>query len=112
MLKKTGILLSLLAFIGASNFAYANHHEASDTQHGEKCAGMSNADFGISGLDADKNTKITLQEYLSGDKNNNEKTFKHVDAIGDGVLDIAQQKDIEAVYKAIHLKLMSKPTTM
>lgn len=112
MMKITGILLSLLALIGASHIANANHHEAGDAKHGENCAGMSNADFSISGLDADKNNLITIQEYLAGDKNNNEKTFKHVDANGDGVLDVAEQKDIEAVYKAIHLKLMSKTTNM
>lgn len=107
----SGLWISLL-LIGTSQIAHANHHEAGDAQHGEKSQSMANADFGISGLDTDKNNVITIKEYLAGDASNTEKTFKHIDANSDGVLDLEEQKEIEAVYKKIHEEHQAKTTTM
>jgi len=111
-MQKLGLYVSLVTMICAVNLAYANHHGEHDSHDGTKCEGMENADFSISGLDKDKNKLITIQEYLAGDETNTEKTFKHMDANGDGVLDAEEQSEIEAVYKAIHLKHKSKTTTM
>jgi hypothetical protein len=111
-MKKLGSYLSAVVMMSAVNLAYANHHGEHGGHDGAKCEGMGNADFSISGLDTDKNKLITLQEYLAGDQTNTEKTFKHMDANSDGVLDAEEQLEIEAVYKAIHLKHKSKTTTM
>jgi hypothetical protein len=111
-MKKTRLYLFLLILIGAANVAYANHHSEDANNQGSKCEGMQNGDFSISGLDLDKDMKITIKEYLTGDVNNTEKTFKHMDANSDGVLDLAEQKDIEAVYKIIHHQHKDKTTTM
>jgi len=110
-MKKSGLWISLL-LIGNAQIAYANHHEASENKHGEKSESTANSDFGISGLDTDKNNVITIQEYLAGNANNTEKTFKHIDENSDGVLDLEEQKEIEAVYKKIHQELKTKTTTM
>ncbi len=112
VMKKTSVWIGVLLFVVASQFAYANHHESGDAKHGDKCEGMTQGDFGISGLDANKDGAITKEEYLSGDKNNTEKTFKHIDANSDGKLDAPEQKEIEAVYKEIHQKYKAKTTTM
>ena len=111
-MKKTSVWLNILMLISVSQMAYANHHESGEDKHGEKCAGMAHGNFSISGLDANKDGAITKEEYLAGDKNNTEKTFKHIDANTDGKLDTAEQKDIEAVYKDIHEKHKAKTTTM
>jgi len=110
-MNKLGLWMSIV-LIGASHFAYANHHEAADAKHGEKCESMANADFSISSLDTDKNNVITIQEYLAGNASNTEKIFKHIDANSDGVLDLEEQKEIEAVYKKIHEDLIPKTTKM
>ncbi len=112
MMKKLGLFVSLVMMMNAGNLAYANHHGEDSANHGAKCEGMENADFSISGLDTDKNKLITIQEYLAGDDTNTEKTFKHMDANSDGVLDLAEQLEIEAVYKAIHHQHKAKTTTM
>lgn len=111
-MQKTRVWLGIFMLVSASQFAYANHHESGDDKHGEKCAGMAHGDFSISGLDANKDGAITKEEYLTGDKNNTEKTFKHIDANSDGNLDKAEQKEIEAVYKDIHEKHKAKTTRM
>ncbi len=111
-MKKSGLYPSLVLLMGVVNLAFANHHGEDGSHHGAKCNGMENADFSISGLDTDKNKLITLQEYLAGNKTNTEKTFKHMDANSDGVLDVAEQSEIEAVYKTIHGQHKAKTTTM
>lgn len=93
-------LLSIvvLAGLAISGTAFANHHEGGDS----KCEGMNGASFSISGLDTNNDKNISLDEYLKGDPANTEKKFKHMDANQDSKLDVAEQKDIEAVYKKMH----------
>ena len=111
-MKNASILLMALCSLVLSQAAYANHHEAGESANDKKCEGMSNASFSISGLDANKDGIITKDEYLTGEQSNSEKTFKHIDANGDGQLDQAEQKEIEAVYKDIHQKYKSKNTNI
>ncbi len=111
-MKSPSILLFALCSILSSQLAFADHHETGDSAHEKKCEGMSNGSFSISGLDANKDGIITKEEYLTGDKSNSEKTFKHIDANGDGQLDQAEQKDIEAAYKDIHNKYKVKDTNI
>lgn len=112
MMKKSGLYVSLVMLMGLVNPAFANHHGEDGSHHGAKCDGMEKADFSISGLDTDKNNLISIQEYLAGDNTHTEKTFKHMDANSDGVLDTAEQSEIEAVYKTIHGQQKAKTTTM
>ena len=88
----------VVAGVVVSSAAFANHHEADNG----KCESMNSASFSISGLDTNNDQSISLDEYLKGDPNNTEKTFKHVDANKDNKLDFAEQKEIEAVYKLMH----------
>lgn len=60
------------------------------------------ANYSISYLDENTDGVISLQEYLEGDTTHQKKTFEHMDANQDGVLDTAEQKEIEQVYKLIH----------
>lgn len=109
-MKRPSILLVALCSIALSQLTYANHHEAGESTHEKKCEGMAHGDFSISGLDANKDGNISKEEYLTGDKSNSEKTFKHIDANSDGNLDQAEQKEIEAAYKDIHKKYKDKNT--
>lgn len=111
-MKITRLWVGALMLIGGSQMVYANHVEAGDATHGEKCEGMLQGDFSISGYDANKDGVITLQEYLVGNPKNTEKTFKHLDENGDGKLDLQEQKEIEAVYKSIHQQYKTKTTAM
>jgi hypothetical protein len=101
-MKKIMVLLAASLSLSVSLSVLANHHEEGQATGGEKCEGMSHGNFSISGLDANKDDVITLNEYLAGDQSNTEKVFKHIDANSDGKLDKAEQTDIEAVYKMIH----------
>lgn len=69
---------------------------------------MSNSNFSIYSFDVNKDGTISKSEYLDGNKSNNAKTFKHIDANGDGKLDQAEQTEIETVYKAFHQDIKSK----
>ena len=60
------------------------------------------ANYSISYLDENMDGVISLQEYLQGDTTHQKKTFEHMDANQDGVLDTAEQKEIEQVYKLLH----------
>ena len=111
-MNKNLILLISLCFIGLSPLAYANHHEAGASGDEKKCEGMSHGTFSKSNLDTNKDGNISKEEYLSGDKLNSEKIFKHVDANNDGQLDSAEQKDIEAAHKDIHNKNKAKNTNI
>ncbi|HQS37301.1 MAG: hypothetical protein B7Y16_04775 [Methylotenera sp. 24-45-7] len=108
-MKKTSLLVITLSSIFLSSFSYANHHESGD---GAKCHDMSKANFSISHFDSDKDGNISLQEYLSGDAANTEKTYKHLDANSDGMLDNQEQREIEAVYKTIHDQYKAKNTSI
>ena len=101
-----------LCSISSLQLAYANSHEANGAATVGKCEGMANIDFSLSYLDADKDGNISKEEYLSGNKSNTEKIFNHIDANNDGKLDSAEQKEIEAVYKAIHTKYKTKSTSI
>ncbi len=111
-MRKIGLWMSMVMLISGSHLAYANHHEAGEATHGEKCEGMTHGNFSISGLDANKDGVITQQEYLAGDTRNTEKMFKHMDANSDGKLDLDEQAQIEAVYKDIHQQYKEKKTSM
>lgn len=110
-MKKTSLLVLIVFGVCLSNAAYANHHEESKPMDPAKCEGMTHGNFSISALDANKDGAITKSEYL-GNKSNSEKTFKHIDANGDGKLDKTEQTDIEAVYKAMHQAIESKSISM
>lgn len=112
MMKKYSLWIAVLLLMNGFSIAYANHHEDGDAAHEKKCEGMMNGDFSISYLDADKDGVITKQEYLTGDANNSEKTFEHIDANQDGQLDLAEQKQVESVYKDIHRNHKAKTTTI
>ena len=112
MMRKTGLWIGVLILVSGSHMAYANHHEAGADAHGEKCEGMAQGDFSISGLDTNKDGVITKQEYLASGAKNAEKTFKHLDANSDGKLDLQEQKEIEAVYKAIHQQYKAEKTSI
>ncbi len=99
MMKKISLLLFTLLSISLSALSHANQHGAAN---GSKCEGMSHASFGIAHFDSNKDGSISLQEYLSGDSANTEKTYQHIDANSDGMLDKEEQQEIEAVYKSIH----------
>lgn len=107
-MKKTALFVVIAFSICLSQLANANHHNESKSMDAAKCEGMNNSDFSISSLDVNKDGIISKSEYLNGNKSNNEKTFKHIDANGDGKLDQAEQAEIEVVYKAIHQEVKSK----
>lgn len=111
-MKKISILVLALFSISLSALSQATQHGAADAAHGAKCEGMSNASFGIGHFDSDKDGNISLQEYLAGDAANTEKTYKHLDANGDGKLDAQEQREIEAVYKNIHDQYKAKNTSI
>ena len=102
-MKKHSIWILSICYVVLSQPTFANHHES-------KCEGMANGNFSISDLDANQDGNITKDEYLTGDKSNTEKIFKHIDANSDGQLDQTEQKEIEAVYKNIHEKHKTKNT--
>lgn len=112
MMKKYGLWIAVLLLMNGFSIAHANHHEDGDAAHEKKCEGMMNGDFSISYLDTDKDGVITKQEYLASGANNSEKIFKHIDANNDGLLDLAEQKEVESVYSAIHEKHKAKTTTI
>lgn len=108
-MKKTYQIALVLSSMFLSTLSYANHHESGDAG---KCDDMSKATFSIGHFDSDKDGNITLQEYLAGDASNTEKTYHHLDSNSDGVLDVQEQKEIEAVYKVIHEQYKAKNTSI
>ncbi len=107
-MKKLALFFVIAFGISFSQLANANHHNESKLMVAAKCEGMTSSNFSISSLDVNKDGIISKLEYLDGNKSNNEKTFKHIDANGDGKLDQAEQAEIEVVYKAIHQEVNSK----
>jgi hypothetical protein len=92
--------LTFIVFLVPS--LYQNSHAE---EHGAMpdCSKMP-PNYSISYLDENADGVISLQEYLQGDSSNQKKTFEHMDANHDGVLDVAEQKEIEEVYKLLHEK--------
>jgi hypothetical protein len=111
-MKKISVLVFAVSSISLSALSYANQHGAADATHSAKCHGMSQASFGIEHLDSNKDGNISMQEYLSGDSSNTEKTYQHFDANSDGMLDKQEQQEIEAVYKSIHDQYKAKNTSI
>lgn len=60
------------------------------------------ANYSISYLDENGDGNISVKEYLQGDPGNQKKVFEHLDGNHDGVLDKAEQAEIEQVYTLIH----------
>ncbi|MDO9151197.1 MAG: hypothetical protein Q7U33_07460 [Methylotenera sp.] len=107
-MKKISLLLFALLSISLSTLSHANQHGAGKASSGSKCDDMNHASFGIAHFDSNKDGVISLQEYLSGDSSNTEKTYQHIDANSDGMLDKEEQQEIEAVYKSIHDQYKAK----
>ena len=111
-MKNISIVVMALCLVSFLQLTYADSLEIVEPATGVKCLNMANADFSLSYLDTNKDGNISKEEYLSGDKNNTEKTFKHLDANNDGQLDKSEQKEIEAVYKSIHDQCKLKSTAI
>ncbi|MFD0929895.1 hypothetical protein ACFQ1T_08900 [Methylophilus glucosoxydans] len=60
--------------------------------------------YSMNYLDENTDGMISLQEYLQGDPTHQKKMFEHMDVNHDGVLDVAEQKEIEQVYQLMHEK--------
>lgn len=90
--------LTFIVFLVPS--LYQNSHAE---EHGATpdCNNMP-PNYSTSYLDENADGVISLQEYLQGDSSHQRKTFEHMDANHDGVLDSAEQKEIEKVYKLLH----------
>jgi len=91
-------LFTLLVFLVPS--IYQNSHAEAQGAMPD-CSKMS-PNFSMSYLDENTDGVISLKEYLEGDPTHQKKTFEHMDANHDGVLDTAEQKEIEQVYKLLH----------
>ncbi len=91
-------LIIAVAFLLCSTFALANHHEGAH----EGCTDMKKMDFSMKDLDTNKDGNISKEEYAAVRQGDVEKTFKHIDANGDGVLDAKEQKDVEEVLEGMH----------
>lgn len=111
-MKKISVLVFALSTLSLSALSYANQHGSADAAHSAKCHDMSQASFGIEHFDSNKDGNISQQEYLSGDSANTEKTYKHLDANSDGMLDKHELQEIEAVYKSIHDQYKVKNTSI
>ncbi len=83
----------LLAFL-ATNFTVAQANEA------ESCHGMATG-TSVTQSDTNKDNVVSLDEYLTTEKNNATNMFKHIDANGDGKLDAAEQKVIDQIMQGI-----------
>lgn len=101
-------LIPVLAFTLMSFNAFANH----DGSNNPDCNHMQ-PNFSLNYLDENQDGKVTKQEYLQGDNTHTAKTFEHMDANGDGVLDKAELAEIEQVYQLIHqAKKTTTPTKL
>lgn len=98
MFKMKITVLTLIVFLVPSLYqnSYAEEHGAMPD-----CSKMP-PNFSISYLDENTDGSISLNEYLQGDPTHQKKTFEHMDANHDGVLDAAEQKEIEQVYRLLH----------
>jgi len=94
--------LLLSAAIFSSNIAFANHHEAGET-------GAKKEQY-KSSVDANKDGKITYEEYKMYNENKAKKKFDRMDANKDGALDEAELKVIhEKGNKCDHHNMHKEP---
>jgi len=95
--------LLLSAAIFSSSVALANHHEAGE-------AGAKKEQY-KSSADANKDGKITYEEYKLHNENKAKKKFDQMDANKDGALDEAELKVIhEKGNKCDHHNMHKEPT--
>ena len=100
---KLKLVLSLLfsAAIFSANIANADHHEGAG--HGDKEQYKSSAD-------ANKDGKLSYDEYKLHNENRYKKKFDHMDANKDGTLDEAELKTIhETASSCDHHKMDKGP---
>lgn len=88
------------SFLLCTTFAIANHHEGAH----EGCTDMKNIDFSLKDLDINNDGFISKDEYAVVSQGDVDKTFKHIDANGDGKLDFLEQKDVEEVLEGMHIQ--------
>lgn len=114
MKKISTVLIGLSAFL-ITAMSYGQQPEpasAHDSKIDMHCNDISQADFSISHFDTDKDGNISLKEYLSADASNTERSYRHMDANGDGSLDTQEQQVIATVYKRIHAQHKAKETSI
>jgi|GEM_PF-4836007 len=114
MKKISTVLIGLSAF-WISALSYAQQPEpatACDSKIDIRCNEISQDDFSISYFDTDKDGNISLKEYLAADTSNTERSYQHMDANGDGIIDKQEQQEIAAVYKSIHAQYNAKKTSI
>ncbi len=100
---KLKFVLPLLfsATVLSTNVAFANHHEGAEG-HGKEQYKNS--------ADANKDGKLTYEEYKLHNENRTKKKFDHMDANKDGTLDEAELKAIhETGSKCDHHKMDKAP---
>lgn len=94
--------LLLFAAIFSSGSAFANHHEAGE-------AGAKKEQY-KSSADANKDGKITYEEYKLHNENKTKKNFDQMDANKDGAIDEAELKVIhEKGNKCDHHNMYKEP---
>ena len=94
--------LLLSAAIFSSGSAFANHHEAGEAD--------ANKEQYKSSADANKDGKITFEEYKMHNENKAKKKFDRMDANKDGTLDDAELKAIhEKGNKCDHHNMHKEP---
>lgn len=98
--------LSAIILCLTFSIAHANH----DGSHTPDCQHMQ-PNFSLNYLDENADGKVSKQEYLDGDSTHVAKTFEHMDANNDGVLDKDELSEIEKVYQHIHQNKKAGKTT-
>ena len=94
--------LLLSAVIFSSNIAFANHHEAGEAD--------ANKEQYKSTADANKDGKISYEEYKLYNDNKTKKNFDRMDANKDGTLDEAELKVVhEKGNKCDHHNMHKEP---
>lgn len=112
MKKISTVLIGLSAF-WISALSYAQQPAtACDSKIDIHCNDISQDDFSISYFDTDKDGNISLKEYLAADASNTERSYQHMDANGDGIIDKQEQQEIATVYKSIHEQYSAKKTSI
>ena len=89
MKLKFALPLLFSAAVLSANIAFANHHEGGH-EHGDKEQYKNSAD-------ANKDGKLTYEEFKLHNENRAKKKFEHMDANKDGTLDEAELKTIHEI---------------